>query len=354
VEAGSSERGNLLKLVEEKMKSSLVYSYQIEHDDGYRTFAESIEQMELAERYGFDTVLISEHHLVDNGYFPAPFVTLGAAAMKTSKLRLGSGIIILPLYDPLHVAEHGAVLDVISNGRFTLGVGQGYRQEEFDAFKISLKQRPGRTREGIEAIRALWTQPVANYKGKYFNYENVMLRPQPKQKPGPPIWVAAKIKPAVELTAQVGETWFADPITPLTVMKQRMVDYKAVLKNKGKPTSGFDFPLMREVYCAESDEKAWAEAREPILYIYKEYLMWGHFQDEDGNPVAPGDERALELLRKRLIVGSPETCVRECLKYQQELGVTNILARMKFPGLPHDQVLNSIRLWAEKVMPFIQ
>jgi alkanesulfonate monooxygenase SsuD/methylene tetrahydromethanopterin reductase-like flavin-dependent oxidoreductase (luciferase family) len=128
------------------MKSSLLYSYQIEYRDGYRTFAESLAQMKL-EQCGFDTVLISEHHLVDNGYFPAPFVTLGAAAMKTRKFRLGSGIILLPLYDPLHVAEHGAVLDVISNGRFTLGVGQGYRQEEFDAFKIPLKQRPGRTRD---------------------------------------------------------------------------------------------------------------------------------------------------------------------------------------------------------------
>lgn len=188
------------------MKTSLLYSYQIEYNDGYRTFAESLTQMELAEQCGFDSVLISEHHLVENGYFPAPLVTLAAAAMKTRTMRLGSGIIILPLYDPLHVAEHGAVLDVISNGRFILGVGQGYRQEEFDAFKVSLKQRPGRTREGVEAIRALWTQPTTNYRGKYFQYENVMLRPQPTQKPYPPIWIAAKIKPAVELTGELGKS----------------------------------------------------------------------------------------------------------------------------------------------------
>ncbi len=336
------------------MKWSLIYSYQIEHDDGYRTFAESLEQIALAERNGFDTALVSEHHLVDNGYFPAPFVTMGALAMRTRTIRLGSGIIILPLYDPLHVAEHGAVLDVISNGRFILGVGQGYRKEEFDGFNVALGERPRRLREGVEAIRALWTEPVANYQGKHFSYRGVMLRPQPTQKPAPPIWVAAKKKPAVELAARVGDAWFTDPITPLSVLKRRLADYNTVLRERGKPTGGFEFPVMREAYCAETDERAWAEASEPMLYIYREYLRWGHMQDEDGNPVAPGDERALSMLRKRFIVGSPATCIDQCLRYQKELGPTNFVFRMKFPGLAHERVLNSITLWTEKVMPYVR
>ena len=176
------------------MNWSIIYSYQVEHNDGYRTFAESLAQIELAEQRGFGTALVSEHHLVENGYFPAPFVTLSAIAMKTRKIRIGSGIIILPLYDPLHVAEHGAVLDVISDGRFTLGVGQGYRKQEFDAFQVPLPDRPGRMRESVEAIRALWTQPTVNLQGVHFTYKDVMVRPQPKQKPNPPIWVAAKKK----------------------------------------------------------------------------------------------------------------------------------------------------------------
>ena len=336
------------------MKSSIIYSYQVEYGDGYRTFAESLEQMELAEKCGFDSVLISEHHLVENGYFPAPFVTLGAVAAKTRRIRIAPGIIILPLYDPLHVAEHGAVLDVISGGRFILGVGQGYRKEEFEAFHVSLRDRPGRMREEVEVIRALWTKPTVDYSGRYFNYRNVMLRPQPKQKPAPPVWVAAKKKAAVELAAQVGDAWFADPITPLEVLKQRLVEYRAALKRHNKRTDGLEFPLMREAYCAENDEQAWAEARDPMLYVYQEYLEWGHMQDEQGNPVTPGDKSALEMLRKRFIVGSPETCIRECRKYECELGATNLIMRMKFPGLSHQRVLNSIKLWSDKVMPHIQ
>jgi alkanesulfonate monooxygenase SsuD/methylene tetrahydromethanopterin reductase-like flavin-dependent oxidoreductase (luciferase family) len=336
------------------MNWSIIYSYQVEYDDGYRTFAESLAQIELAEQRGFSTALVSEHHLVENSYFPAPFVTLSAIAMKTRNIRIAPGIIILPLYDPLHVAEHGAVLDVISDGRFTLGVGQGYRKEEFEAFQIPLADRPGRMRDSVEAIRALWSQPSVTLQNKHFNYRNVMVRPRTKQQPTPPIWVAAKKKSAVRLAAQVGDVWFADPITALSVLKERIADYKVARKECGKPDTDFYFPLMREVYCAETDEKAWEEAREPMLYVYREYLEWGHMLDDQGNPVPPGDKRALDLLRSRFIVGSPETCVKECLKYKKELGVTDFVMRMKFPGLPHERVLNSINLWADQVMPHVQ
>jgi alkanesulfonate monooxygenase SsuD/methylene tetrahydromethanopterin reductase-like flavin-dependent oxidoreductase (luciferase family) len=335
------------------MKWSLIYSYQVERSDGHRTFAESLAQIQAAESYGCYAALVSEHHFVENGYFPAPFVTMAAIAASTNKIKIGSGIVILPLYDPVHVAEHGAVLDVISAGRLILGVGQGYRPEEFDGFRVPLTSRPGRLREGVEVIRALWTRPSVTYAGKHYRLRDVTLLPQPIQKPSPPIWVAAKIRPAVELAAEIGDAWFGDPITPFAVLKHRLMNYKTALERKGQSIEALEFPLMREAYCADTDERAWKEARDPVLYIYHEYLDWGHMQDEDGRPVAPGDKNALELLRRRFIIGSPETCIRDCRRYRDELGVSNLVLRMKFPGLPHDRVMNSIRLWAEKVMPFV-
>ncbi len=336
------------------MKSSLLYSYQVEYDDPHRTFVDSLQQIAVAEDLGYDSVLISEHHLVANGYFPAPFVTMSAIAMKTQRMRIGSGVLLLPLYDPLHVAEHGAVLDHVSGGRFTLGVGYGYRQEEFDAFGVSLDDRPSRMREGIEAIRALWTQPEANYRGEHFRYENVTLRPLPLQKPHPPIWMASKAPGAVAAAARLAEAWFADPITPLSVLKDRLVVYRKALAKQGKPTEGYEFPLMREVYCAETDEQAWEEARDGVLAAYREYLDWGHLLDDEGNPVPPGDARALETLRPRFIIGSPETCIREALRYRDELDCTHMVMRMKFPGVPTERVIRSIRLWGERVMPEIE
>ena len=333
------------------MKSSLVYSYHVEYDDPYRTFAESLDQIQLAEDCGFDAALVTEHHLVPNGYFPAPLVPSGAIAMKTNTTRVGTGVLLLPLYEPLHVAEHAAILDVISNGRLVLGVGYGYRQEEFDAFKVKLEDRPVRMREGIESIREMWTKPVANYDGKVHNYKDIVLRPQPLQKPSPPIWMAAKQSGAVKLAARIADSWFADPVTPLAVLKQRMADYLATRQKHGLPTDGIEYPLFVEAYCAETDEQAWAEAREGVLFVYKEYLDWGHMLDEEGNPVPAGDSKILEVLRKRFIIESPETCIREALRRKEEMHTTNLVLRMKFPGISHERVMNSIKLWGEKVIP---
>jgi alkanesulfonate monooxygenase SsuD/methylene tetrahydromethanopterin reductase-like flavin-dependent oxidoreductase (luciferase family) len=335
------------------MKYSLVYSYQVEYDDPHRTFMESVDQIRLAEEHGFDAALITEHHLVENGYFPAPLITASAIAMRTRTTRVGTGVLLLPLYDPLHVAEHASIVDAVSNGRLVLAVGYGYRQEEFDAFHVKLDDRPGRLKEGIECIRAMWTQPTMSYQGKHFQYKDITLRPQPIQKPHPPIWMAAKAEGAVKQAARIADAWFGDPITPFAVTKQRLAAYKSVLAQRGKPTSGFDFPLYREAYCADSDDQAWEEAKDGVLYIYKEYLDWGHMLDDEGNPMPPGDDRFLATLRKRFIIGSPETCAREVLRCQNELGATNVVMRMKFPGLAHQKVMNSIRLFGEKVMPAV-
>lgn len=336
------------------MKSSLIYSYQVENDDPQGTFNESLEQIVVAESLGFESVLVSEHHLVENGYFPASLVVCAAIAARTTTIRIGPGVLLLPLYDPLHVAEHATVVDAISGGRLILGVGYGYRQEEFDAFRIDLDERAGRTREGIEVIRRLWTEASLTFEGKYYQHRGTKLRPPPIQKPRPPIWLASKAEGAVRAAARWADAWFADPITPLSVLKDRMRAYRETLEEVGKPSAGFEFPLMREVYCAETDEQAWAEARDAFLYLYREYLEWGHMQDEEGRRVAPGDESALEMLRRRFIIGSPETCIREAERYRDELGVTELVMRMKAPGIRHEGAMNSIRLWGEKVLPAIR
>jgi alkanesulfonate monooxygenase SsuD/methylene tetrahydromethanopterin reductase-like flavin-dependent oxidoreductase (luciferase family) len=336
------------------MKSSLVYSlHGFEYNDPVRTFRETVEQIQLAEQLGFDAALITEHHVVETGYFPAPLITATAVGMSTSRIRVGPGVLLLPLYDPLHVAEHGAMVDIVTEGRLILAVGYGYRQEEFDAFKVKLSDRPGRLTEGIRAIRSFWTDEVTNFEGKHFQYKNVHQRPQPIQKPHPPIWMAAKQEGAVRAAARVADCWFADPVTPSSVQKDRLRAYKETLAEVGKPTRGFDFPVYREAFCAESDEKAWEQAKDGVMFIYQEYLDWGHMLDEQGRPVPPKAPGALDMLRKRFIIGSPETCIREALRVKEELEGTNLVMRMKFPGIPQKRVLDSIRLWGEKVIPAI-
>ena len=142
-------------------------------------------------------------------------------------------------------------------------------------------------------------------------------------------------------------------VTPLKVLKERKQVYLDALAETGKDASQVEFPLRREAYVAEESERAWEEAREPMLYNYQEYLDWGHLVDDEGRPVKRGAE-AMENLRQRFIVGSPDDCIRQIKRYQEELGTTSMHFRIQFPGLDHGKILNSIRLLGEEVLPHFQ
>ena len=336
------------------MKFALHYSYQSRTGHWVDAYHNSLEQIALAEKFGFDMVTTSEHHMVeDNGYFPSNMVTCAGIATRTEKMRIGTCVLLLPFYHPLAVAEDATVLDIMSRGRFVLGVGLGYRREEFAAFNVPFEQRAARFEEALGLVRRLMTERSVTHPGPYFPMEDVTLMPRPVQKPSPPIWVAAKLPAAIRRAARMGNAWLADPITPLKVLKERKQVYLDALAETGKDASQVEFPLRREAYVAEESEQAWEEAREPMLYNYQEYLDWGHLVDDEGRPVKRGAE-AMENLRQRFIVGSPDDCIRQIKRYQEELGTTSIHFRIQFPGLDHGKILNSIRLLGEEVLPHFQ
>ena len=336
------------------MKFALHYSYQSRTGHWVDAYHNSLEQIALAEKYGFDMVTTSEHHMVeDNGYFPSNMVTCAGIATRTEKMRIGTCVLLLPFYHPLAVAEDATVLDIMSRGRFVLGVGLGYRREEFAAFNVPFEERAARFEEALGLVRRLMTERSVTHTGPYFPMEDVTLMPRPVQKPCPPIWVAAKLPAAIRRAARMGNAWFADPVTPLKVLKERKQVYLDALAETGKDASQVEFPLRREAYVAEESERAWEEAREPMLYNYQEYLDWGHLVDDEGRPVKRGAE-AMENLRRRFIVGSPSDCIRQIRRYQEELGTTSIHFRIQFPGLDHGKILNSIRLLGEEVLPHFQ
>ncbi len=336
------------------MKFALHYSYQSRTGHWVDAYHNSLEQIALAEKYGFDMVTTSEHHMVeDNGYFPSNMVTCAGIATRTEKMRIGTCVLLLPFYHPLAVAEDATVLDIMSRGRFVLGVGLGYRREEFAAFNVPFEERAARFEEALGLVRRLMTERGVTHPGPYFPMEDVTLMPRPVQNPCPPIWVAAKLPAAIRRAARMGNAWFADPVTPLKVLKERKQVYLDALAETGKDASQVEFPLRREAYVAEESERAWEEAREPMLYNYQEYLDWGHLVDDEGRPVKRGAE-AMENLRRRFIVGSPSDCIRQIRRYQEELGTTSIHFRIQFPGLDHDKILNSIRLLGEEVLPHFQ
>lgn len=318
-------------------------------------YEETLEQTLLAEKSGYTSALVCEHHLLPNaGYFPQPLIIVAALAAATKKIRLGTGVMLLPLYHPLHVAEMGATIDIVSKGRLILGVGQGYRPEEFGGFGVSLSNRGRLLEENVNIIRALWTKDNVSFQGKFHELRDVTLSPKPVQKPSPPIWVAAKSEAAVRRAARLCDAYFMDPVTPQAVLKQRMVAFKDELKKLGRADAQMETPMFREAYVSKTDDQAWKEVLEPVLHIYKEYYDWGHMQDEEGNLVDPKQvsyAQFLELLRRRFIVGGVDRCIEQIENYKKEVGVDHMIFRIHFPGLSHKLACGAIKLFADKVMP---
>ncbi len=320
-------------------------------------FNGQIEQVRLAERLGAHTALICEHHF-EGDHLLSPLIGATALAYSTSKLRVGTGILLLALYNPLRVAEDGATLDAISSGRLVLGVGHGYRPEEFAGYSIPLDQRFSRVEEGVKAIRELWTNPKASFSGKHFRFDNITIAPKPQQKPNPPIWVAAKAESTVKQAARIGDAWFSDPITPLSVLEDRYKIYKQTLNTVGKKFEEIERPLFREVYVSEKNEpQAWKDVKKYALVTYGEYYKWGHFLDESGRAVDPSNTSFTEFedkLMDRFVVGNPKECAEKLARIQDRLSITEVLCRMQFQNMPHHMVMNSIELLGEKVMPLLQ
>jgi probable F420-dependent oxidoreductase len=328
----------------------LVYSF--EGDRAANVFYEAIEEVLLAEQIGIESAFISEHHFVDTGFFPSPLISLSYLAARTSKIKIGTGVLLLPLYNPVHVAEDCAVLDIISGGRLILGVGQGYRPEEFNAFGVPLGDRPGRLKEGVTLVRRLWTEQSVTFGGKHFETRDLPLNPKPVQKPAPPIWVAAKKRRAVELAAEVGDGWFADPITPVAIIRRNKTYWENAIRAAGHDPADRTFAYYREFLVADDDDTAWRNGHESMINGYRNYLRWGHLVDDEGRPIPPNREDLLEqIVRERFTWGSPERCLEDIAKLREMLHLNHLIMKIRFPGLSHQNAMKSLQLFGQRILP---
>ncbi len=315
-------------------------------------FHEVVEEIRLAESLGYDCAFVSEHHFMPDDMFPSPLVALAYLAARTSKIRLGTGVVLLPLYDPMKLAEDCAVLDLISGGRLILGIGQGYRPEEFAGFRRKLADRPGLMREGALLIRRLWTEPTVTFRGKHFSVENVTFTPKPMRKPAPPIWVAAKKRSAVELAAEIGDAWYADPITPIRIIRDNVAHWEAALARHGKRRADQEFAYYREWGVAKDEATAWRQGGDEIREEYRRYLKINHLVDDAQRPI-PADREDLlpELVRQRTTVGDAARGREDLAMIRETLGPTHVVFKMKHALGRHEAVLDCLRLTAEQVIP---
>jgi len=317
-----------------------------------RIMHEAAAEAQIAEKCGFDSCLFSEHHQQADGYLPNPILAAGLIGMKTEKMRVGTCISLLPLQHPVHVAEDCAIIDQMTGGRMTLGVGVGYQGPDFDAFGVSPEERAKRTEEGIDVIKKCWSEERFSYQGKHYKLDNVSITPKPMQKPRPPIWMAAWTDVGIKRTARMTDGWLTDPLQSLGVIKRFTDLYRAeCAKRQVKPY----ISLMRDVWVADSMEKAKQES-EPLMYTHRFYFRnKAYVEDEQLKGITSDEQWTFERAQKdRFISGSPEHCREQLQMWQKEIRADYLILRMRHPGGPdHKRVVEAIKMFGEKVLPHL-
>ncbi|HET7290364.1 MAG TPA: LLM class flavin-dependent oxidoreductase [Thermodesulfobacteriota bacterium] len=317
-------------------------------------YAEMLDEIGMAEEMGFDSAWLTEHHFLKDGYCPSLMVTAAAIAARTKKIRIGTGVLLMPLHDPVRVAEDTAVVDLISGGRLILGIGLGYRPEEFAGFGRSLRERRGRMEESLEILNGSWRDEPFTFDGKYYKLENVNVTPKPVQRPIP-IWIGAFTEPAIRRAARIGAPLYVPAIGIIPIVKYLFDMHSSLLKEYGRNPGDFEKPLVREIYISDKkSDKIWEKIKENVTYTAKGYASWGSMVDREGNLLSDPDDPVLyDIAREQSIIGTPEECIETVKRYKDELPVNNLICRFKFPGISHDEAVRSMKLFVEKVLPAV-
>ena len=320
-------------------------------DDPGRRLAETIEQVRLIRKLGFDSIWSGEHHVTD-GYHYFPLLTLlTRLSAEADGLEVGSNIVLLPLHNPIEIAEIAAFLDVATGGRFNLGVGLGYRPEEFAMFSVPMKERVSRFTEAIEIIKRLWTEDKVVHRGRHWQLDGVTIRPRPAQTPRPPIIVAAHVDAAVERAGRIGDGWAIVPTPRLPEVERHAEIFRKSRAAAGLPEARHVVRLL-EVSCAANEEAALRRAAPFLLAKYAAYASWGlpglEFRKEDAPEV-----QLRKLAKDRFAVGTPAQ-VADTLLAQHRIGISHVTMRVAWPGMRQDEILAGIEMLGTKVLPEVR
>jgi probable F420-dependent oxidoreductase len=307
-------------------------------------YAAVLDQVAYAERLGFDDIWLSEHHFVDDAYSPSMLAIGCAIAARTKRVRIGTSVLLLPLHDPVRVAEDAATLDVISNGRLELGLGVGYRVEEFSGFNVDASERAQRMDEGIEIIQRLFAGERLTFEGRHYTYRDIQLFPQPVQRP-PKLWIAGFSNVAVRRAARVGHGYIATgPISPFANL------YWDQLRKEGRDPAAHEIAGgYMWLHVARDPDRRWAEAMDAFAYQLNCYAGWFKAAGMDFfNPVR-AERVALEAAGFHIV--TPDLAIGMIRDYVAATGTTRWYSWAVPPGLAPEWSNEHLELFAREVIP---
>ena len=277
-------------------------------------YAEAVELAVEVEQAGLDSVWVSEHHFVDDGHLPSLLPLLAAFAARTSRIRLGTALLLAPLYDPLRLAEDAAVVDLLSGGRLVLGLGLGWRDEEFDAWDVPMSARARRLTELVDLARTAWSGgPVTAGTAR------PRVTPLPASPGGPPLWIGALAEPAIRRAGRVADGFMATEVTPDELREQvAWVNEARAAEGRSGP---FTVSLHLPTLCLPGGV-SWADAADALSYPGWKYEDMAEDRGAAGplrRPEGMTEEEA-DRLRATSLVGTPHEVADQVRAYVDAAG----------------------------------
>ena len=318
-------------------------------------YSRALDIAQAAEGLGFGNIWLAEHHFSTYGYLARPAQLATYLAAKTTRLRVGTAVIVVPLHHPLVIAEEIATLDLLSGGRADIGLGRGYQHYEFERLGLELDTSRARWEESVDVILKAFEGKPFTYDGKIFQIPETSVFPQPITRPHPPIWVTAQSPESIEATVRRGFNvltgGFGVPI-------ERMAEFRRLfdrLVAEAKPAHPLQVGVQRAVYVTDSDADARAAAEEARWNMRVTLSLRNHYERVEGGravPIpAPKEPDVDDLLDRFLVIGTPDTCIRQIKRVQEMVGITHFNCSFWFGDLKQSKILKSMRLFAEEVMP---
>jgi alkanesulfonate monooxygenase SsuD/methylene tetrahydromethanopterin reductase-like flavin-dependent oxidoreductase (luciferase family) len=344
------------------MNFGLMFAFQRPPGSPF-TSAESYQDMlsclPRAEELGYESAFCIEHHVQPDDLCPSPLLAMSAAAAVTERMRIGTGVLLVPLYAPAKLAEDVAVIDNISNGRFVFGVAPGYVTKEFELHGVPRKQRQRRFEEALDLMQLAWTGEPFSFDGDYYTIEpEAYVSPKPVQEPHPPIWYGVSGPQSLRNAARRGAVLITSPRHGLGELQEHYSIYEDEAAQVGYEIT--ERPMMRELFIAETQEKAEELAAPAVDYLFTE--LYGkasaagerELRADDGSLVE--DKTAVEFakFKARYIIGTPDHAIAEIERYRDALGITDMIGWTHLPGISGEAAMRSVELFAREVMPAFQ
>ncbi len=315
--------------------------------EGGQYYQQALEEVVRAEDLGFDSVWMEEHHSVVDHYWPSPLTVLAGFATRTSRVTLGTDILVAPFYHPVRLAEDAALVDSMSGGRLVLGMAIGYKPDEFALYGAELERRGARFEEQLAIVKGLWTQERVSFNGKFYQVDGA-LEPKPISRPHPPIWIGGWGEITLRRAATLADNWIPGPTAELPRLlagKQRFLDDR---RAAGITASIAEWPLTRDVIIADTDQEARALAERHIMVSYRREYAGGWKHPFIDAAIATDLDT---VKRDRFLIGGPDQVIRDLRPFVEQYGATHVICRLFFPGMPHRHIMRELELISREVMP---